>query len=92
MKDYKRLRVGVEMFNSPNGFVVLDLKEYDGGDFELHPKLTEDGALVLVDPNRPATYALQIQGEPEALKRFANALRKLADGGASDSDDTADAE
>lgn len=90
MKDYKRLRAGAEMFNSPNGFVILNITDFDGGEFELNPKITDDGALVLVDPNRPATYSLQIQGEPDALKRLANALLKLSKGSASDDSDDVD--
>lgn len=82
MKDYKRLKVAAVCGNTPSGVVGVDMVEYDGGDFELHPKIYP-GGLVLVDPNRPASYGLQITGTSETLKALANALlaaSKMTDG------------
>lgn len=91
MKDYKRLAVGAVLGNTPSGMVALDVVDYDGGKFELQPKIYP-GGLILVDPNRPAAYGLQITGSPESLKRLGNALiaagRLAGDG---DSNDDADA-
>lgn len=93
MQDLKRLKVGAVLGNTQSGVVVVQLVEYDGGDFNLVPKKF-DGGIVLVDPNRPAAYGLQIEGTAETLKQLGNALlatsRSLS-GTDSDSDDDADA-
>lgn len=86
MQDVKRLKVGAVCGNTQSGLIAIQLVEYDGGDFNLVPKKF-DGGLVLVDPNRPAAYGLQIQGEPEQLKQLANALLAVARGGAKNDDD-----
>ena len=78
MQDLKRLRVGAAISNSPAGFPSVELVEYDGGPFNLAPKKMDDG-LILVDPNRPAAYGLQIVSrDPAVLKQFANALLAVA--------------
>lgn len=94
MQDLKRLRVGAYISNSAAGFPSIELVEYDGGDFSLAVKKLDDG-LILVDPNRPAGYGLQIvSSDPAVLKQFANALlavaRKQESG--DDTDDTTDAQ
>ena len=85
MKDYKRLQAGAVLGNTASGVVVARIVDYDGGDFELSPKVGEN-IVVLVDPNRPAAYGFQIEGEPEALKRLGNALIKASKSG-DDGDD-----
>lgn len=88
MQDIKRLKVGAVCGNTSSGVIAINLVEYDGGDFSLVPKKF-DGGLVLVDPQRPAGYGLQIMGEPEQLTQLANALLSVARG--SKKDDTTDA-
>lgn len=87
MQDYNRLRVGAVLGNTPTGVLVANIVEYDGGEFELSPKKFDSG-LVLVDPNRPAAYGFQIQGDPEQLRQLANALLAVARGGSKSSTDT----
>ena len=89
MQDVKRLKVGAVIGNTVSGVVGIELVEYDGGDFGLVPKKF-DGGLVLVDPQRPAAYGLQIHGEPEQLKQLGNALLAVARGAKSDDDSDAD--
>lgn len=91
MKDYKRLTVGAQLGNTPSGLVVAHLVDFDGGDFNLVPKIF-DGGLILVDPNRPAAYGFQIEGSPENLKKLGQALMKAAkDTSGDDVDDETDA-
>jgi hypothetical protein len=89
----KRLKVGAVLGNTPTGVLVADIQEFDGGPFELISKRFENG-IVIVDPNRPASYGLQIQGTPEALKQLGNALLSVArsSAGESDTNDESDAE
>lgn len=77
MQDLKRLKVGAVLANSPAGTLSISLVPFDGGDFELAPKKTAS-SLVLVDPNRPSAYGVEIGGNPEELKQFANALLAIA--------------
>lgn len=79
MKDYKRLALGAVVGNTVSGVVGVQLVDYDGGEFQLSPKIG-DGVLILVDPQRPASYGLQIQGSPEQLRALANALSAVARG------------
>ncbi len=76
------------MGNTVSGMVKLDAVEYDGGEFELTPKIYP-GGLILVDPQRPAAYGVQIVGSPETLKQLGNALIAAS---RLKSDDDADAE
>lgn len=85
IKDYKRLAAAAYLHNN-NGFVNLTFVNHDGGHFELPPKITNN-AIVLADPDQPR-YALQIDGDPEVLKRVANALNTLARNIENDSTDT----
>ena len=90
MKDYKRLQVGAVCGNTPSGVIAVDLVDYDGGDFELKPKIYP-GGLILVDPQRPASYGVQFTGTPETLKAFGNAIiaaSRLSDG--TNDDDASD--
>lgn len=85
IKDYKRLATAAFLHNdNQHQYVVLEFVDHDGGYFELHPKIT-DNAIILADVNR-AAYGLQIQGNPAALKRVANALNTLARNMEGDSD------
>lgn len=77
MKDYKRLTVGAQLGNTPAGVIVANIVDFDGGDFELAPKIF-DGGIVLVDPTRPSSYGFQIQGSPENLRKLGQALIKVA--------------
>jgi hypothetical protein len=73
VKDYKRLNVGAVCGNTPSGVIGINVVDYDGGDFKLHPKIYP-GGLILVDPNRPAAYGVQFTGTSENLKALGNAL------------------
>lgn len=86
MKDYKRLAVGAQLGNTPTGVLVANIVDYDGGDYELHPKIYDNG-LILVDPSRPAAYGFQIQGTPEALGRLGRALLTVAKNKSDSSDE-----
>jgi hypothetical protein len=78
LKDYKRLAAGIRGRNDiANQTVILQVEDFDGGEFELHPKVGEQ-SIVMVDPSRPSGYAWTIVGQPEALTRFANAIHALA--------------
>jgi predicted GTPase len=77
VKDYKRLRVGAVCGNTASGMIAVDLVPYDGGDFELAPKVY-DGGVVLVDPQRPAAYGIQFMGTPETLNAVAKAFQAAA--------------
>ena len=79
MKDYKRLAAGARLFNNQTtGYIIVQFEDFDGGPFELCPKLTPEGGLVLVDPGRPAGYGLEIRGSAGTLRRVAGALNALA--------------
>lgn len=86
MKDYKRLKVGAVCGNTPSGLIAINLVEYDGGEFNLVPKKFENG-IVLVDPNRPAAYGLQISGGPEQLRALGSALIAASRGSSTDETD-----
>ncbi len=93
MKSYKRLKVAAQCGNTPSGMLAVHFGEYDGGDFELDPKIF-DGGLVLVDPSRPAAYGIQFTGTPESLNAVAKAFQaaaRLASSDDTDTDDDADA-
>lgn len=78
MKEIKRVQAGAVLSNSPSGLISLQFTDFeDGGHFGLHPKVTEN-SLILVDPQRPHAYGVELGGSPEALKRVANALLSLA--------------
>lgn len=77
MQDVKRLKVGAICGNSPTGTLSIELVDFDGGPFDLSAKRT-DYSLVLVDPNRPSGYGVEIGGRPEQLRQFANALMAIA--------------
>jgi hypothetical protein len=87
MQDIKRLKVGAVLGNSPQGILSLQVVPFDGGDFGLVAKRTDNG-VVLVDPNRPASYGIEIAGDSESLKQLANALLAVARGNKSDDADT----
>lgn len=89
MQDMKRLKVGAVLGNTTSGLVAVNLVEYDGGEVGLVPKKF-DGGLMLVDPNRPLGYGVQITGEPEQLKQLGNALLAVARGAKSDDDTDAE--
>lgn len=93
MKDNRRIAAGVALYNSPSGWLIADVRDFDGGDFELHPKVTDDGALILVDPQRPAGYGLEIRGDADALVRLGAALQRIGrDARNNDGDTDTDAE
>lgn len=92
MQDIKRLKVGAVCGNSPQGTISIELVDFDGGPFDLAAKRT-DLSVVLVDPNRPSGYGVEIGGQPEQLKQFANALLAVARSAEKgDSDTSPDAE
>ena len=86
MQDMKRLKVGAVLGNTPTGTLVADIVEFDGGPYELVAKRFENG-VVLVDPNRPSGYGLQIQGSAEALKQLGNALLTVSRAASNDDSD-----
>lgn len=91
LKDYKRLSAGVSLRNSPEGLIVVQAEDYDGGSFGLLPKISDE-SIYLVDVNRPTGYGLAITGTPEALDRLGKALqalsRQIASGGNAAGDET----
>jgi hypothetical protein len=77
MKKVSRLKATAALANHPHGYVVLTVTDYEGGAFELEPRM-DNKALYLPDPNSPS-YRLAVTGEsPEALERFAKAVQALA--------------
>ena len=86
MKEIKRLGAAAFLHNDPaNQYVILTLQDWDGGHFDLHPRMTEN-ALILPDAQRPA-YSLQLDGDPAVLKRFANSILSLVRSMEDDSSD-----
>lgn len=77
LKDYKRLQAGVSLRNSPEGLIIAQVEDFDGGEFELLPRLGPE-ALYLVDVNRPTAYGFALTGTPDALDRFGKAAQALA--------------
>lgn len=94
MKDIKRLATGAVLSNGSDGIFTLTFVPYDGGDFELIPKQTPDG-LVLVDPQRPNAFGVRLAGDADSLDRVAKALaavsRSLKGPATDDAADTTDA-
>lgn len=86
MKEIKRVAAGVRLGNTADGIIVADIVDFDGGDYDLQPRISDD-SLVLVDPNRPTAYGIRITGTPEALGRVGRALLTLERKAKSDGDD-----
>lgn len=76
MRDIKRLATGAVLSNT-DGMIAVTFVPFDGGDFELTPKQTNDG-LILVDPNRPVGYGFRIAGDADSLDRVSKALAAVA--------------
>lgn len=78
MKDVRRLAAGAQLGNGADGTLHVTFVDFDGGVFDLAPKMTEN-SLIFVDPQRPAGYGFSINAtDPAILKRVANALNSLA--------------
>jgi hypothetical protein len=77
MKSLKRLAAAADFRNHPDGYLVMDLRESDGGDFELHPRVDEK-MIYLPSTDAPG-YRVAIMGEnPDVLDRLGRALQALA--------------
>lgn len=79
MKDYHGLNVGAALGNHPNGTLHVNFVEFDGGEFQLQPKLVDDG-VILVDPNRSNAYGVYLRAtDPDVLRSVAEVLLVAAD-------------
>lgn len=77
MKDLKRLAASAELLNHPAGYLVLQLQDSDGGEFNLVPRISDD-SVYLPSPDAPA-YRLAVTGaNPDVLERFGKAILTLA--------------
>ena len=76
MKNFKRLAAAADFQNHPAGYLVMNVTNFDGGEFELLPK-SDGRALYLPSAEAPG-YRVAVTGEPEVLKRFGNAILALA--------------
>lgn len=92
MKNLKRLAAAADFKNHPAGYLVLDVRGFEGGEFDLVPK-TDGEAIYLPSLDAPG-YRVAITGDnPETLKRLGNAILALArsqagDDSAVEDDDT----
>lgn len=87
MKDLKRLNASADFKNHPHGYLVLDVRDGSGGDFDLHPKI--DDTMIYLPSTEAPGYRVAIAGEnPEVLERLGRAILTLArnqkDGAGSD--------
>jgi hypothetical protein len=93
VKTNKRLGAAADFRNHPAGYLVMEVTDWDGGPFELHPQaeITEAGLPILYLPSTDAPgYRVAIStSNPDTLERFGRALTALARKakGAGDSDD-----
>lgn len=87
MKEIKRLAASAVLQNNPDGYLTLNVKDFDGGPFNLQPYIADD-AVILPSGSRPA-YEVLITGDPDALNRLGKALQTVARNAAKD-DDSAD--
>lgn len=77
MKPIKRLAASADLQNNSAGYLTLTVRDFDGGDFQLTPMITED-AVILPDAVRPA-YSLAITSpDPDVLERLGKALLTVA--------------
>jgi hypothetical protein len=88
VKEIKRLAAGAVLSNDASGFINVNVVDFDGGEFGLHPRIDDTG-VVLVDPNRPGGYGIRIAGDPAVLDRLGKALLTVSRNakGQSDEDD-----
>lgn len=81
MKTNKRLAAAADFRNHPAGYLVLDITEWDGGEFDLQPQYDDSGTVpVLYLPSTDAPgYRVAITAQNvDTLDRLGKALTALA--------------
>lgn len=78
MKKLDGAQLAADLSNHPGGYVVLTVRDWDGGPFDLHASIDDDGNLYLPSTEAPAIRLAVRGGSPEALERFANTLLDIA--------------
>ena len=88
MKSNSRVKLSGVVGNHPDGYLVLRVEDFDGGDFGLEA-LQDDNTLLLPSATAPGYQVALTASNPAALKRLANALNAMArkQEGANESDD-----